>query len=190
MSGEPAARRPLSSDDLARNRWMTPLLLAPALVVSALLVIVQRSGGGGAFQLLVVAWVIWSLTAVVCRSRTMWQRDFLSGEGWYSRIARFLRHWYGLTGMATTILILLGWLVFAPITWLTRPLYIAIVLVAAGSLFIKGQVRKVAAGILVAAPAPAWIVLLLVAVVVLAIPGLVYLATIVVTNAISRRSTY
>ncbi|MGU3292500.1 hypothetical protein [Williamsia sp. M5A3_1d] len=186
----------MTSDDPERSAAAPPLLstravdmlLLPTFVIAgALSALIAVAGADGSLAGRVAGlWLIWTPIGVTIATRGVRDRAVAARGNPFRRAALVLRKWFGWTGIATSAVVIVALLLTAPNEWMSRGLFISIAAGACALLLIRGPVRQVGAGILVACAAPIWPYILLVGAA-LIIPIIVTLLTAALSTRSERR---
>lgn len=151
------------------------------------------AGGGNWGVALPLMWAVWLPIAIICGTRSLWDKRFAAGGSRLHRLRALIGSWYGWTGLATTAVLGAAWMLFGRYgihprggLWLIPEIGIPVVL-----LLFRGIPRRIGAGLAVTLLIPTWPFLLVGAIVVLGPPALIYVLAVGISRLIglgSRRS--
>ncbi|WP_045820832.1 hypothetical protein [Williamsia herbipolensis] len=130
--------------------------------------------------------LIWTPFGVTLATRGLRDREVASRGNPFQRAGAVLATWYGWVGLTVSAVLVTILVITAPNTWMTHTVCVGVAAVALIMLFVRGRVRQVGAGLLVACSAPGWVFVPIV-IVALSVPILVTLLAAAASTLIERR---
>jgi hypothetical protein len=145
------------------TRTVDLLLLPIVLLATALSMVIAVAGANSPLLGRVAGLgLIWTTLGVTISARGLQGPAVAARGNPFRRAGIVVGKWCGWTGIATAATIIVVLAVTAPNTWMSRWVYVTIAVGACVLLGMKGPVRRVATGVLIACASQAWPYLLVI----------------------------